>query len=223
MMARETQSSHRETPSRGASAAVPSRDDSPRVSVTSPPALRIAVLSCVLALCGWLAYAAAGSGRRVDALGVVAAGLTWVSFLRLFGERLEFGAEAITFRAAILEYTFPRGSVDRVSLRRAGRTARLDLGDGTPFHAQILDWSHPLREAASRARLAGLLREIPRRPFEVAELHHPDVGRWRPAAATERDIDRVRPTHAFAPLRPAETFAIAATAMVAVAVAVFGS
>lgn len=222
-MARETQSSHRESPSRGAHAATPRQGDPPRVIVTSPRSLRIAVLACVLALCGWLASSAAGAGRRVDAFGLVVAGIIWVSFLRLLAERLEFGTDAITFRAAVFEYTFPRRSVDRVSLQRAGRTARLDLGDGTPFHAQVFDWNRPRHEAASRARLAEFLREIPRRPFEVAELHHPDVGRWRPAAATERDIDRVRPTHAFAPLRPSETFAIVVTVLAALSLAVFGS
>ncbi len=222
-MPRTSQSSRRETSSRGASAAAPIDSGTPRVVVTSPVGLRLTVLAFVLPVCGWLVFSAFETRSRFDAVALLAAGLIWFSFLRMFAQRLEFGADSITFRAAVFTYVFPRRSVDRVSLYRAGKTARLDLGDGAPFHAQVLDWNRPRHESARRERLAELLREIPHRPFEVSVLHHAEVGRWRPAAATERDVERVRPTHSLAPLRPSESLVLAITVIAAVALAVFGS
>jgi hypothetical protein len=194
-----------------------------RVEVASSWGLKVTIFVFLAPLCAWFAYTSFESGRQTDAFGVLLAGCAWFAFLRLFSQRLEYRSDGISFRGAIFEYTFPGRAVERVALLRAGRSARLDLADGSPFRAEILDWNWSPRAKSRRAAIAASIRAIPRRPYEVSEMPVPDAGRWRYPTATEHEIEALRPTHAVAPLSVIETAWIALTVIATAALAIFGS
>ncbi len=206
-----------------ASVPASTRTPAPNVVVTSSVALRLVVGVVVGGVCVWIGITSILHGEQSDAVGVVVAGAGWLAYLRLFAQRLEFRADGITYRGAILEYSFPRRSVDRVSVQRGGRSARLDLADGVPFRAQVLDWIWSARASTTRHEVAARVREIPGRSFEVSESAVPDPGRWRFPDVTSGELTLARPSHAFAPLRLVETAWIVITVVATLFLAVLGS